>query len=128
MRTHVFLIDDDIDEMKHFVEALKQVIGLFKCTYASNGVHALKMLNYLRPEIIFVDYHMPAMNGLQVVEEIKKNKELQNIPIFLYSTLVNDGMRQKAAEIGINDCVEKPCSMEKLVSTLKSLLEYSPAR
>ena len=125
MRTHVFLIDDDIDEMKNFVEALKEVIGLFKCTYASNGIHALKMLVYLKPEIIFIDYQMPAMNGLQVAEEIKKIKELQHIPLFLYSTQITDGLKSKAAEAGIMDCIEKLCNMEKLVATLKGVFRYT---
>jgi CheY-like chemotaxis protein len=62
VRTHILLIDDDIDEMKTSVEALKEVVEHLKCTYASNGIHALKMLFYLKPEAIFVDYNMPAMN------------------------------------------------------------------
>src|SRR5687767_7458251 len=86
MKTHIFLIDDDVDEMKIFMDALKEVIGAFKCTYASNGIHALKMLLYLKPEAIFVDYNMPVMNGLELAEELKKNEELKNIPVYLYST------------------------------------------
>jgi CheY-like chemotaxis protein len=69
MKTHIFLIDDDINEMKIFVDALKEVTGAFKCTYASNGIHALKMLLYLKPEAIFVDYNMPVMNGLELTRE-----------------------------------------------------------
>ena len=78
MKTHILLIDDDIDQMKTFVEALKEVVGAFKCTYAANGIHALKMLLYLRPEAIFAAYNMPAMDGLQVAEEVKKINHLQD--------------------------------------------------
>ena len=85
MKTYILLIDDDIEEMKIFVKALKEVIPHFKCTYASNGVHALQMLNYLKPEAIFIDYNRPAVNGLEFIEEVKKSRELQYIPLFLYS-------------------------------------------
>ncbi len=119
MKTHILLIDDDIDEMKTFVEALKEVVEPFKCTYASNGIHALKMLFYLRPEAIFVDYNMPAMNGLEFIEEIKKNEQLRYIPVFLYSRHINADTKEKAEEMGIAGCMEKPASIEGLVKALK---------
>lgn len=125
MKTHILLIDDDIDEMKTFVVALKEVVAPFKCTYASNGIHALKMLFYLRPEAIFVDYNMPAMNGLEFVEEVKKNDELQSIPIFLYSRHISKDTVEKAVQMGITGCMEKPASIEGLVKALKSVFVVS---
>ena len=119
MKTHIFLIDDDIDEMKLFVEAMKEVIAGFKCTYASSGAQALKMLLYLRPEVIFIDYNMPLMNGLELAEELKKSKELKDIPLFLYSTHISSNMLQKARELGIAQCIEKPCTMNEMIQTLK---------
>lgn len=121
MKTHIFLVDDDIDEMKIFVDALKEVIGSCKCTYASNGIHALKILLYLRPEAIFVDYNMPVMNGLELIGEIKKNVELESIPVFLYSTHINPVVMQKARDLGIHGCLEKPCSMAEMVAALKNI-------
>ena len=121
MKTHIFLIDDDIDEMKLFVEAMKEVIAGFKCTYASSGAQALKMLLYLRPEVIFIDYNIPPMNGLEVAEKLKKNKELKEIPLFLYSTHINLTIQQKAHDLGIVECIEKPCTMTGMVQTLKSI-------
>src|SRR5688572_29798714 len=107
MKTHIFLIDDDVDEMKLFVEAMKEVIDAFKCTHASSGAQALKMLLYLRPEIIFIDYNIPPMNGLELVEELKKNKELKDTPLFLYSTHISLNILQKAHDLGIAQCIEK---------------------
>ena len=125
MKTHILLVDDDIDEMKTFVEALKEVLEPFKCTYASNGIHALKMLLYLRPEAIFVDYNMPAMNGLEFVEEIKKNQELQRIPVFLYSRHISQDIIDRAEKMDITGCMEKPASIEGLVKALKSVFAVS---
>lgn len=125
MKTHILLVDDDIDEMKTFVEALKEVLEPFKCTYASNGIHALKMLLYLRPEAIFVDYNMPAMNGLEFVEEIKKNQDLQRIPVFLYSRYLSQDIIDRAEQMGVTGCMEKPASIEGLVKALKSVFAVS---
>lgn len=125
MKTHILVIDDDIDEMKTFVEAFKEVVSPFKCTYASNGIHALKMLFYLRPEAIFVDYDMPAMNGLEFIAEIKKNERLRYIPVFLYSEYISAATRVKAEKMGIAGCMEKPASTEGLVKALKAVFTVS---
>lgn len=121
MKTHIFLIDDDIDEMKLFVEAMKEVIAGFKCTYASSGAQALKMLLYLRPEVIFIDYNIPPMNGLELAGELKKNNELKDVPLFLYSTHISSNILQKAHDLGIAQCIEKPCTMTEMIQTLKSI-------
>jgi len=83
MKTHVFLIDDDIEEMRFFVSALNEMGDNFKCTYASSGAHALKMLQYLRPQQLFIKYNLPEMNGIEIMEEVRKIEELQTIPVFL---------------------------------------------
>ena len=122
MKTHILLVDDDIDEMKIFVEALKDVVGAFKCTYASNGVHALKMLLYLRPQVIFADYNMPLMNVLDLAKEIRDVPELKDIPLFLYSTYINMDILQKAKKAGVNGCMVKPNTIGQLSETLKTVL------
>ena len=122
MKTHLLLIDDDIDEMKTFVEALKEVVGAFKCTYAANGIHALKMLLYLRPEAIFAACNMPAMNGLQVAEEVKKIEHLRDIPFFLYAPTFHSLTREKAFQLGISGCLEKPSTIAGLSILLKKVL------
>lgn len=118
---HILLIDDDIDEMKTFVEALKEVVEPFKCTYAANGIHALRMFFYLRPEAIFVDYNMPAMNGLEFVEEIKKDDQLRYIPVFLYSRHISSDTIQKAEKMGVAGCTEKPAGLEGVIKALKTV-------
>jgi len=122
MKTHILLVDDDIDEVKLFVEALKGVIGTFKCTYASNGIHALKMMLYLKPEAIFADYNMPAMNGIEFAKEVKKVQELRDIPLFIYSTYISTDIIQKAKDAGISGCLEKPSTMAQLSDSLKKVL------
>ena len=119
MKTHILLIDDDINEMKTFVKALPEVVAPFTCTYASNGIHALKMLFYLRPGAIFVDYNMPVMNGLEFIEEIKKNEQLRCIPVFLYSRHISRDTIEKAEKMGTAGCMEKPATIEGLVKALK---------
>lgn len=125
MKTHILLIDDDIEEMKIFVEALKGV-GAFKCTYAANGVYALKMLLYLRPEAIFTKYDMPVMNGLQVAEDVKKIESLENIPFFLYAKRIDMATMKKASRLEITGCLETSSAIDGLPGMLKKIFPLSP--
>ncbi|MGK2862961.1 MAG: response regulator [Chitinophagaceae bacterium] len=127
MKTHILLIDDDITQMRFFLSALQEVIKSYKCTYASNGIHALKMLFYLRPETIFVDHNMPVMNGLEFTMQLKKIKELQDIPVFLYSDHICPATLQKARELGITGCLEKTATLDNMIIELKKHYYCSPA-
>ena len=126
MKTHIFLVDDDIEEMRFFVKALNEMGDKFKCTYASNGAHAIKMLHYLRPEKIFIKYNMPEMNGLGETEELRNTKELKDIPVFLFSSQLDTSSRQRAKALNITLCMDKPNSKIDISTVLKSVFE-SPA-
>ena len=126
MKTHIFLVDDDVEEMRFFVKALNEMGDKFKCTYASNGAHAIKMLRYLRPQKIFIKYNMPEMNGLELTEELRKTKELEDIPVFLFSSQLDQSLRQKAKALNVTLCMDKPNSKIDIVTILKSVFE-SPA-
>jgi CheY-like chemotaxis protein len=79
------------------------------------------MLVYLKPEVIFVDYDMPAMNGPQFIEELKKNEALQGIPVILYSATIHPHNEQDATRLGIARCLQKPASIVGLIRELKSV-------
>ncbi len=127
MKTHILIVDDDINQMRFFLSAFQEVIKSCKCTYASNGIHALKMLFYLKPETIFVDYNMPVMNGLEFTEQLKKMKELQDIPVFLYSDHICRATLQKARDLGITGCLEKQATLDNMIIHLKKHYYCSPA-
>ena len=111
MKKHILLIDDDKDEVLIFTEALKQFAGSYTCTYASSAKQALEMLRYLTPDFIIGDFNMPVLNGLQLLTEVKKIDHLKNTPFFLYSTMKNDEMADKAKNLGAAGWVRKQDSI-----------------
>lgn len=123
MKKHIFLVDDDIEEMKIFVAALKDMGDAYKCTYAATGDHALKMLQYLTPETIFINYHLTAMNGLELTKEIRKNAALQHTPVFLYFTELDADSRAQALALGQTHLVEKPDTINGVTMVLKNVFE-----
>ncbi len=68
--------------------------------YKTSGSDALEYLKYYQPSVIFMDHAMPDMDGLQVVEEIKKNKSLSNVPILMFTARSDDDYLERALEVG----------------------------
>jgi CheY-like chemotaxis protein len=123
MKKHIFLIDDDPDELRIFSDALKDLPGRYTCTYASEPSNALKMLKYLNPDIIFIDYNLPGMNGIELLEEIRKTTKRSRPAIYIYSTTVTDRTRSEAFRLGATGCIEKPSTVRKMNVILLSVLE-----
>ena len=121
MKKHVLLVDDDKDELFLFNEALKEVPGSFKCTYASSGAQALEMLNYIQPDFIFVDYNLPVLDGVEVLNGIKKDKKISDIPVFLYSSSLTKDVNSTAMYLGAAGCIRKPNSIGMMTMVLKSI-------
>jgi PleD family two-component response regulator len=122
MKKHVLIIDDDKDEMKSFYAALNNVPGSFKCTYASSGRQALDMLNYIRPDFIFVDLYLSGMDGIELLELIREDRRFHETKIFLYAPYVTEGIRDIVMESGANGCIAKSPDHELTGEELETLI------
>jgi CheY-like chemotaxis protein len=85
----VYLADDDPDDRFLFEEALLEVRNDVKITMLDNGEQLMKCLDgniTNMPNLIFLDLNMPLKNGIECLEEIKKDNNLKNIPVIILST------------------------------------------
>jgi len=122
MQKNILLIDDDIDELKIFTDAIKEVAGDFKCVFVNDTQKALEMLQSFIPDYIFVDFNIPKINGLDFLSAVKKTDKLKEIPVFLYSTSISNEMSKMSELLGAAGSIEKTFSIAMLASELKVLL------
>jgi len=96
---------------------------------ASNGVDALEKIQSLEPDLVTLDIEMPKMNGIQVLEELKKQRKRPKI--LMLSTLTSEGaeMTTRAIRLGADDFMLKPKDIphvrvigDELVTKLKHLV------
>lgn len=123
---HIFLVDEDRDELKFFLEAMAGLIPSFKCTYATSSEQAVEMLKYLTPDFIFVDNSVSDSSGLNVLEAAKRNERLKDIPFILYSENIADDIRGEALAMGVVACLERPGSITELTELLRDYLQPVP--
>jgi CheY-like chemotaxis protein len=107
MIKHFFIIDNDEDELFLFIDAIKALNIPYSCTWAKTGEQAIKQLSYVTPDIIFIDYNMPCMNGLEYIKAIRGIPLYTAIPIVLHPCEINDIVRSMALEFGATICINK---------------------
>ena len=122
MQKSILLIDDDIDELKIFTDAINEVPGDFNCVFVNDTQEALQMLRNFVPDYIFVDFNIPKVNGLDFLSAVKKTDTFKEIPVFLYSTSISKEMSKMAELLGAAGSIEKTFSIAMLASELKILL------
>jgi CheY-like chemotaxis protein len=84
----LMIVDDDKDDRFFFRSAIRKNNPTYECIEAENGDDALKQLRKAKrlPDFIFLDLNMPKMDGRECLEELKKDKDLKQIPVIIYST------------------------------------------
>jgi CheY-like chemotaxis protein len=84
----LMIVDDDKDDRFFFRDAVARISRTYECMEAENGLDALQKLQKASrlPDFIFLDLNMQVMNGRECLFELKKDPELQHIPIIIYST------------------------------------------
>jgi len=92
---------------------------------AQNGEEGLVALKKNKIEMILLDILMPVMSGMEMLEEIKKNKEWENIPVILLTNVGEKESIQKVRDMGVKNYLIKshftPAEVvEKIESVFKN--------
>jgi len=119
---HILLIEDDEDDQEIFLTAIKALHTPTECIVLSNAVVALKKLEnrQIEADLIFLDLNMPVMNGQQFLQAFRKNEQLNQIPVIVFSTSSHADTIEEAKRMGANDFITKPDQFEVLVRILES--------
>ena len=94
---------------------------------AVNGNSSIKLLQkaYEKNEtfdLVLMDYHLPVMNGEMIIREIKKNKNIKNIPIILITSLPLRGDAKLMTNSGIQGYLTKPVKQKSLLNAISLIL------
>ena len=106
----VLVVDDTIVYRKAISDIIEEIPGVELVGVAHNGKIALAKIATLKPDILTLDIEMPQMNGIELLEEIQRNK--LDVGAIMVSTLTATGsdMTMRALELGAFDFILKPQS------------------
>lgn len=118
--------DDTVD-----AESLERSFRRNKVTnplyHAENGLQALAMLrdsSVPKPRIVLLDVNMPKMGGLEFLDEIRKDPELQHLTVFMLTTSSQEVDMVRAYRYNVAGYIVKPASSEKLHALVRTLSEF----
>ena len=126
----ILLADDDSVDRELFIDAMEDAGLPFRVDEVKNGVEVMEYLESCQdfPDLIFLDLNMPVVNGLEALLKIKQSPRLRVIPVFILSTSSSQHDIFQTYEAGANLFLVKPSNYERLVHTLRNLLElYKPS-
>ncbi|MFK8061425.1 MAG: response regulator [Polaribacter sp.] len=122
----ILLIDDDEIQRMKFKKVCKDISFSCSLIESTNGKQALDFLNETKIpiDLIILDLHMPEMNGLELLEKLKKNILFKNTPIVIMSNSEDNSELKKCYDLGIAGYFTKPAEYSKYAKKVKSLLKY----
>ncbi len=87
MKKHIMLINDDEGKLRFFADLLSPINISYKCTWARTGAQAIKQLQFLKPDIIFLDLNISDAGEPDCLGAIRKLSHLRDVPVILHSAL-----------------------------------------
>lgn len=119
----ILLVDDNPINQKVMVAFLKKM-GL-KTILAENGRAALEMVEIHHPDIVFMDLHMPVMDGFEAVAELRDSYSTEQLPIIALTADAFQQQLDKTIASGFNDHLTKPVTLDVLERILEKYLNGS---
>lgn len=114
------LIVEDNEELRQYLSNGLSV--QFNLIEAENGQKALELLKDNDVDLILSDVMMPIMDGVKLCKLIKQNLRTCHIPVYLLSAKVDIKYQLKGLQVGADDYIPKPFSMEVLVAKILNML------
>ena len=128
----ILLVEDDGNDAELVQIAFKKSNLANPVIVARDGVEALKILRQGRrqangarsPVVVLLDFKMPKMNGLEVLQQIKGDDQLKHIPVVMMTSSCAEPDLQRAYELGVNAYVVKPVEFGAFVEAVKLIGKF----
>jgi DNA-binding response OmpR family regulator len=119
----ILLIDDDPDILALCGRSLQK--SGFDVITADDAVHGLDLIHRARPDMVIMDIMMPGMDGLELCRIIRRES---NVPIIFLTARVSEADVLVGLELGADDYIAKPFSMQELIARIRSVLRRAGSK
>ena len=124
----VLLVDDDDDDIRFIKKTILSTHPQAKLLRASDGLEAMAMLRCQtpfeqtpRPSLVLLDLNMPKMNGFEVLEAMKSDSDLRNIPVVVLSTSDDEQDIAKCIALQADGYVTKPTHLREFREAVNAI-------
>lgn len=114
-----------VDDSKTIRMIVKKAFRSYDCDIfeAENGVEGLSIANKEKPDIIVLDITMPVMDGVEMLEKMKGEESLKDIPVIMLTAESGKENVMNIVKLGVNDYIVKPFKGEQLIERVKKIVK-----
>lgn len=114
--SHLILLIDDDQPFRRALRLYLENCG-FRCLEANDGLEALSLFDRgLNVDLIVSDYHMPIINGLNLLKALSYRENGQNVRVILLSGNMTENMEDEAKHAGAFEVLTKPYDHQELLA------------
>ncbi len=119
----ILIVDDEPHIRILLEEALEDLENEnVSLQFAENGEDALRMIQELQPELVFLDVMMPKMNGFEVCKKVKQDLQLSDTHIVMLTAKGQEYDRKRGEEAGANLYMTKPFNPIAVIRLAREVL------
>ncbi|MDJ0387185.1 phosphate regulon transcriptional regulator PhoB [Roseomonas sp. E05] len=97
----------------------------FQVDEAADGQEALMRVAEAPPDLVLLDWMLPALSGLEVCRQLRRRPDTRSMPIIMVTARTEDQDAVRALDTGADDYIAKPFVMEALLARIRALLRRS---
>jgi two-component system nitrogen regulation response regulator NtrX len=120
LREKILLVDDEVSILHSLSGALRD--EGYRVSVAHSGEEALEEAHHDMPDIVLLDVWMPGIDGLAVLEKLKRLSA--ELPVIIISGHGNIETAVRATKLGAFDFVEKPLSLDRILVSIQNALHF----
>lgn len=113
-----------VDDEEHILELIGYNLEIngYDVLKADSGEAALKLLQSEHVDLVLLDRMLPGIDGIEVLKEIRTDKDLKNLPVILLTAKTEEFDKVVGLEIGADDYIGKPFGIHELIARIKAVL------
>lgn len=121
------LVVDDQQPMRKTIAYILRQLGLKDIQFAEDGDAAWKHINSTRVDLVLLDWNMPRLSGLSLLERIRSSEAFAKLPVIMVTAEANTDHVLSAMQAGVTDYVVKPFSPNTLQKKLQDVCSHCPS-